>query len=201
MLRTNIINSLIKKNNYQTYLEIGVENGLCMQSVTCPLKFGVDPNPLKPEFVTHKMTSDEFFSKESFKFDIIFIDGLHLSEQVDKDIENSLLNLSEGGSIVLHDTNPVNEEWASRTIRPINWNGDVYCSIIKLKYEYPSIDYFTVNTDFGVTVLHRVKETQKQKIQNLDLTEKLNWNYFEKNRKENLNLISTQDFLNLLKNQ
>jgi hypothetical protein len=199
MLRTNIINSLAKKHNYQTYLEIGVENGHCMQSIQCPLKFGVDPNPLKPEFVTHKMTSDEFFSKESFKFDIIFIDGLHLSEQVDKDIENSLSNLSEGGCIVLHDTDPINEEWGNRNIRSINWNGDVYLSILKLKYEYPDINYFTVNTDYGVTVLYKVKEEQKNKKKNLDLTEKLTWSYFESNRKDVLNLISKEEFLNLLK--
>jgi len=199
MLRSNIINSLAKRHNYQSYLEIGVENGLCMQSIICPLKFGVDPNPLKPEFVTHKMTSDEFFSKESFKFDIIFIDGLHLSEQVDKDIENSLLNLSEGGCIVLHDTNPINEEWGNRNIRPIKWNGDVYRSVLKFKYEYPDINYFTVNTDFGVTVLYKINEEQKNKRKNLDLTEKLTWNYFESNRKDVLNLISKEDFLNLLK--
>lgn len=200
MTRTNIINSLIKKNNYQTYLEIGVESGDNIRFISCPLKFGVDPDPFRPEFVTHRMTSDEFFSKESFKFDIIFIDGLHLSEQVDKDIENSLLNLSEGGSIVLHDSNPIDEIWGNRTVRRQAWNGDVYCSIIKFKYEYPSINYFTVDTDSGVTVLHRVKEEEKQKVSNLDLTEKLNWNYFEKNRKECLNLISSQEFLNLLIN-
>jgi len=199
MLHTNIINSLVKKHNYQTYLEIGVERGHCMQFIHCPLKFGVDPNPSRPEFVTHKMTSDEFFSKESFKFDIIFIDGLHSLEQVDNDIENSLSNLSEGGCIVLHGTNPENEEEDNWNIRPINWRGDVYLSILKLKYEYPDVNYFTINTDLGVTVLYKVKEEQKNKRKNLDLTEKLTWNYFESNRKDVLNLISKEEFLNLLK--
>ena len=39
------------------------------------------------------MSSDEFFLKNKDQFDIIFIDGLHVYEQVKRDIENSLIVL------------------------------------------------------------------------------------------------------------
>ena len=43
------------------------------------------------------------------KFDLIFIDGLHLANQVQKDIENSLKFIKDEGFIVLHDCNPPSE--------------------------------------------------------------------------------------------
>ena len=50
------------------------------------------------------MTSDEYFLKikdTGIKFDIIFIDGLHLDYQVNLDLKNSLKHLSENGFIVI----------------------------------------------------------------------------------------------------
>ena len=55
------------------------------------------------------MTSDEFFEQNKEKFDIVFIDGLHHSEQVYKDILNSLNILNEDGTIICHDMNPTEE--------------------------------------------------------------------------------------------
>ena len=41
---------------------------------------------LKENGNIYKMSSDIFFKSNKKYFDIIFIDGLHLEEQVDKDI-------------------------------------------------------------------------------------------------------------------
>ena len=83
----NIINSYIKRYNYKSYLEIGVNTpnqpGYNWIGVNCEIKHGVDPNV----DTTYRVTSDEFFEKHiKQKYDIIFIDGLHLFEQVYKDI-------------------------------------------------------------------------------------------------------------------
>ena len=44
MDRIEIINSLIKKNNYKTYLEIGVRNpDDCFNHIVCNKKHSVDP--------------------------------------------------------------------------------------------------------------------------------------------------------------
>ena len=117
MTRTEIINSLIHEYNYKSYLEIGVNTpsqpGYNWIGVKIPVKHGVDPNVE----TTFKMTSDEFFKNHiAQKYDIIFIDGLHLFEQVYKDIINSLLYLNDNGTIVVHDCNPL-EEITQRRIR------------------------------------------------------------------------------------
>ena len=91
MKRHEIINLLITKNNYKSYLEIGLDNGFNFSRIEINNKISVDPalgqyshaNP------TYKLTSDDFFSQNKNRYDIIFIDGLHHSEQVYKDIKNS----------------------------------------------------------------------------------------------------------------
>ena len=108
MNRTEIINALIEKHDYKSFLEIGVNNGINMKGVECKDKIGVDPAPT-PEgeaYTTHKMTSDDYFLTNVRKFDIIFVDGLHHADQVYKDIKNGLDHLNKGGAIVCHDMSP-----------------------------------------------------------------------------------------------
>ena len=81
-----------------------------IDKINIKYKVGVDPcleaHDREPTF---KLTSDDFFAKNKETFDIIFIDGLHESEQVERDINNSLLCLNQGGYIVCHDINPTKE--------------------------------------------------------------------------------------------
>ena len=95
MYKDEIINHYIKKYDFKKYLEIGVFGGGCISKINCLHKDGVDPGieDLLSPFVNYEMTSDEFFNKldeNTEKYDIVLIDGLHHSEQVDKDIENVL---------------------------------------------------------------------------------------------------------------
>jgi hypothetical protein len=114
--RTDIINYLLSLNQNDTsYLEIGVRNpDANFNKIKANKKYSVDPGvEFKPNPVDFKMTSDLFFQKLSanevlsnkIQFDVIFIDGLHLAEQVDRDIENSLKYIKDDGFIVLHDCN------------------------------------------------------------------------------------------------
>lgn len=48
--------------------------------------------------------SDDFFARNTQKFDLILIDGDHSYAACDKDIKNSKKALSPGGVIVVHDT-------------------------------------------------------------------------------------------------
>jgi len=80
--RTTLLNTLVDKFNYQSYLEIGQghkEDNF--RWIDCPHKIGVDPDEsLNAAF---QMTSDEFFAQNEDSFDLIFIDGLHLARQVE----------------------------------------------------------------------------------------------------------------------
>ena len=79
--RWELINTIIKNNNYSSYLEIGCFNNECFDEINDIKKIGVDP--LKGG--TIRKTSDEFFRVNKEKFDIIFIDGLHEYKQIKRD--------------------------------------------------------------------------------------------------------------------
>jgi hypothetical protein len=192
MTRTEIINGLISKYNYKSYLEIGVNTpsqpGYNWIGVEIELKHGVDPNV----DTTYRMTSDEFFEKHiSQKYDIIFVDGLHIFEQVYLDIINSLEHLNENGVIVVHDCNPITEITQRRVRASDAWHGDVWKSIVKLRIENPDLDICTVDTDEGCGIIKKGKQTL---LTISDHTNVYEYDFLENNRKEALNLITINEF-------
>lgn len=191
MNRFEIINEIASKIGAVNYLEIGVYDGFCFEKINIPIKDAVDPNPIT-HHTNFKMTSDEFFSSLHPKkgYDIIFIDGLHTYEQSMKDFINSEKHLNPGGFIIFHDTNPPSENHASDVQISGDWNGSVYKTIIELRSEWPNLNIFTVNTDWGVTVVRRGPQNRLD----LDLKNCLNYSFFNSRREEVLNLISTDEF-------
>ena len=131
MNRIEIINYLIKKNNYKRYLEIGVQNGHCFKQIEAPFKVGVDPDQFSK--ATHHVTSDEFFRDSVLMFDVVFVDGLHIHPQPLLDIKNALKYLSPNGVIIVHDCNP--EQYEHQVTPRISkyWTGDVWRSWIELE--------------------------------------------------------------------
>lgn len=156
--RYDILNSLIEANDFTHYLEIGYQQGICFNEIKCASKLAIDPAPVEgcynnftPLF---QGTSDEFFSKSTEKFDLIFIDGLHTYEQVARDLENAVKALTPRGLIMLHDMNPSSEERAKSFAEGGMWNGDCFKVAIDLyigKYPY---DYYTINEDNGCMVVN-----------------------------------------------
>jgi hypothetical protein len=193
MTRTEIINGFIYKNNYKSYLEIGVNTpsqpGYNWVGVKIDIKHGVDPNV----DTTYRMTSDDFFEKHiTQKYDIIFIDGLHIFEQVYRDIINSLNNLNEGGIIVVHDCNPVTEITQRRVRASDAWHGDVWKAIVKLRIENSDLDICTVNTDEGCGIIKKGKQDLLFVNDNVNVYD---YSFLEENRKMALNLISVDEFI------
>ena len=161
-------------------------------------KDGVDPG-LEAGLgigVNFNMTSDEFFDKHcNKKYDLIFIDGLHHSDQVDRDLINALNNTVDNGVIVLHDCNPPTiEHTLIPRIQP-EWNGDVYKSILKFRDNYKIHKIFTVDTDWGVgVIIKNNKSVLDSKF--VDFKKGMeDWEYFNDNRNTLLNLITIDDFI------
>lgn len=200
MKRYEIINHIIKNKGYKSYLEIGVREGECFMAIECDNKIGIDPAPSSK--ATQIISSDDFFNEldNETRFDIIFIDGLHLDYQVDKDIINSLEHLNEGGSIIIHDCNPPEKAYAGT--QPIydypingNWNGTVYLSIIKIRLYRKDLILKTVDSDWGVGILTRGNSKTLDYFPN----DALDWDFFNMNRNNILNLISIENFRALYK--
>jgi hypothetical protein len=51
----------------------------------------------------HRLTSDEFFIKNNKKFDVIYIDGSHKSNDVKNDFLNAIKVINQNGLIILDD--------------------------------------------------------------------------------------------------
>lgn len=202
MNRVSLINYFIEKFNLSSYLEIGVAKGGTFGSVSCAQKESVDPadnfySDAKP---THKMTSDEFFESikgSGKKWDIIFIDGLHESQQVNRDIENSIRHLSEKGFIILHDCNPLRYEYQvvpdPRPRRGTPWNGDVWRSVVKFRNENKDYGCSVIDYDEGLGII-----SSRLPVTNIEAPETLDYKSLELNRHTLLGLVDKKlvsDFL------
>lgn len=188
--RWDVINFLIAKYGYKTYLEVGVRRNACFDKVKAPIKHGVDPFCE----ATFKMTSDEFFESKPNTYDIIFIDGWHSEEQADKDIIGALSRLNLGGTIALHDTEPFKESAAQNEPPGIvirgayggegGWNGGVWRSFVKLRCSKPHLYMCVIRCDCGIGIIR----PGEQKIYDAAPVEEcLTWEYFHKHRVALLN--------------
>ena len=200
MYRFDIINHFIKKYNFKNYLEIGVFNGECIEAVDILHKDGIDPGAegvVHPK-VNYPITSDEFFElvkdHPEIQYDIVFIDGLHHSVQVIKDITNSLKHSINNGVIAMHDCNPPTKLHAQV---PRNgqreWNGDTYKAFLQSRIDNPQHKHFVVDDDWGVGVI--LKNQGDFNIDKNELQQGIDsWDYFNTNRVKLLNLISPDEF-------
>ena len=209
--RSEIINFILNKINRETnYLEIGVRNPEDNYSkIKSTNKYSVDPGiEFDKNPVDFKMTSDDFFSyldqdkvlSKDIRFDVVFIDGLHLAEQVDRDIINSLRYLKEDGFIVLHDCNPPTE-WHSRenyyyrmTPAVSEWNGTTWKAFLKWRYD-SSVESCCIDTDWGVGVISK-KYPIGRKLHSHNLF--FEFKTLDNNREEQLNLMSFDSFKKII---
>lgn len=154
MKRWDIINHFIRRNNYRTYLEIGCQKDVAFRRIEIENKIGVDPE----RGGTHRMTSDEFFSQNEDTFDIIFIDGLHHDDQVEKDILNALEVLNEGGTIICHDCNPTSDLMQRVPRESKEWTGNGWKAWIRLRMSREDLVMRVVDTDYGCGIIQRGKQ-------------------------------------------
>ena len=192
--RTHIIQFLINTFNYKTYLEIGVRKpSNNYNKIKADKKYGVDPSPIHKYENEFRMTSDDFFKQNKMKFDLIFIDGDHRMFQTDKDIINGLECITENGTIVLHDCNPIDEKHQIEEFKHRStWNGSVWKSVAKLRCNRKDHDIVVVNRDHGVGVIR--KGTQELFTDYKTMDEVITYPFLEANRKKLLNLITPKEF-------
>jgi hypothetical protein len=136
------------------------------------------------------MTSDYFFKNNLNFYDIIFIDGLHTFEQVKLDIQNSLSSLSPDGSIVLHDCLP-KEKWHQERQQVLGkpWTGDVWKAFSELRFTRADLFMTTIDCDWGCGIIKRGNQELCAKPPVLD------WDYFTKNNKFIMNVVSEKEWI------
>lgn len=203
----DIINYIIETLNRETsYLEIGVRNpNSNFNKIKASKKYGVDPGlEYSDNTIDFKLTSDGFFNKlrkdevlnKNIKFDVILIDGLHLADQVENDINNSLEFIKDDGYIVLHDCNPPTQfharEYYEYEQSPANrfWNGTTWKAFFKAR-QNDRLYSCCIDTDWGIGVISKTKKIgNKTEIKNPFFEYKI----LDKYRKESLNLCDFEEF-------
>lgn len=190
--RTDLLQFLIEKHNLKSYCELGTQvRSINFDKIKCNEKFCVDIDPkANADFIG---STDDFFKQLNRNYDLYFIDASHIAEDVKRDFENCVRHSNNNTFIVLHDCNPLKEEHTivPRPTERGHWQGSVYKFIIEELHLYYK-KYKTVDIDCGCGVWNNSGE-DILKDGNYPIN---NWDSFNANRKELLNLISWEKFVN-----
>jgi hypothetical protein len=187
LTRNLIINNIIHRKKYETYLEIGCDQNILFNSVKIKKKIGIDP----VSGGNIRMTSDNFFKNNQETFDLIFIDGLHQYEQVKRDVYNSLKFLNKNGVILLHDCMPTSFIRQTPKRSSNIWNGDVWKNIVEFR-TLDQIDTYTIYADHGIGLILKRKNRNKLLLK-IDSFNKLKFKDYYKNYKLFLNIVHFED--------
>jgi Methyltransferase domain len=192
--RTDLLNHLIETRGYRDYLEIGVRNPRQNHAkVRVPgIKHGVDPDP--QGLISHTKTSDAFFESNSQRYDLVFIDGLHIADQVERDILNSLAVLNPGGAVVLHDVNPLTADAQTDDYDgKKHWNGTVWKAWVKLRATRADLTMRVIDMDEGCGVIERGSQTVLSDLRTTDYA-RLTYDDLARDRARLLNLVTPDEF-------
>jgi predicted O-methyltransferase YrrM len=166
--RKTVVRALIQATGARSYLEIGCAENLLFDTVQADRKVGVDP----AQGGTHRMTSDAFFAANGETFEVVFIDGLHVYNQVRRDVANALKVVPAGGWIALHDMFP--RDWIEEHTPQIStsrWTGDPW----KVGFELirtTGVEFRLLSIDHGVGVIRVLNDGAVLADRRVELTDK-----------------------------
>jgi hypothetical protein len=194
------INAIARAIGASKYLEIGVAAGDTFFDVSVTDKTAVDPK-FRFDVAENKgddnlckfyeMGSDEYFINihAEEKFDIVFIDGLHVFSQTFRDFCNSLSATHEDSVIIIDDTIPsdvyssVPDMSLSLACRfreggqGADWHGDVFKMIYAVHDFFPWLSYVTIsNNGNPQTVIWRERRRFfRPRFDSFELISRMTW--------------------------
>lgn len=179
--RIEVLQAIADRLPATSYLEIGVQSGDTFFPLRIRKKLAVDPRFLfgwrsKLNWVRwnrhnlfneyYPMPSDLFFAHRAAKsnrrkLDLVFVDGLHTYAQSLRDVENSLVHLSENGIVVIDDCNPRSAAAADPVKADSQkiWNGDVWKTIVHIRSTRPDLTLWTLDYVYGLGILVKTPAT------------------------------------------
>jgi hypothetical protein len=157
-IHQELILSILELTGCETFLELGVQSGMCLINATRIVKraIGVDIKDIREQKVGefYECTTDEFFKNFTDNVDIVFIDADHHFESARKDFENSLKLLNKNGIIIIHDTDPMSKDLLCQTRC-----GDSYKIINYIYNNHKELDIITLPlTLAGLSIIKRKDE-------------------------------------------
>lgn len=153
------------------YLELGIRDGRCFQSVArnCAKATGVDISQigfmLESNMDFHCKSTDDYFRSikgKGVEFDMVFIDADHSHKQSLRDFLNVAPRVIEDGFIFFHDTYPCLPYLFDKTK-----SDDVYKTALYIKKTL--IDQFEIVTlpfNPGVTIVKKIARNKQMVFDN-----------------------------------
>ena len=185
--RWDLIEHLDNKYKFSNYLEIGCNDDELFSKIKTKNKISIDP----VIGGNIKITSDDFFLQNKLKFDCVFIDGLHIYDQVKRDIVNSSKFLNDNGFILVHDCLPRSISSQAVPRYKLTWNGDVWKAIVDLRRD-PNLEIFTCLADEGISIIQKKKNSNILKIDKK--ISEIKFKDFYYNHQEYMRIISFDQF-------
>ena len=153
----------------KVYVELGLYFGETINKVApwCEEVYGVDTNIERVGVESRNVnkirlfqnTTDNFFKNwdKSKKIDIAFIDADHKAESALRDLYNVLENLSDGGVVCMHDTDPISSYYTDPGLC-----GDSY-KLVSVLEKDPRLNIITLPlAEAGLSIISRKGETRTQ---------------------------------------
>jgi hypothetical protein len=192
------LNELARLLGARRYLEVGVSFGHTFRDIGVAERTGVDPDfAFDTSAVIDASTrlvariSDDFFAAEPFLpyYDIVYIDGLHVFEQVVRDLSNTLLRTNHRSVVMLDDTMPSDvfsalpDHEAALRLRAESgngdrsWHGDVFKTVFYIHDFLPGLNYRTmIDSGHGQTLVWRACNLRRRPLfGNLEKISRLTW--------------------------
>lgn len=163
--------SLVRGCKPRRLLEIGVRAGISTQAMTqavvdskvycdyhiCDIDETCRGVDLPIPFTFHNVSSDTLATQwnDNDSIDLLMIDGCHEFSQVKRDFDNFSKFVSIGGLILLHDTNPAEQD------KHPNACWSAYKIIEVLRTYTPDIEFTTIPYSYGLTVVRKLNLIEK----------------------------------------
>ena len=187
--RWDVCNKRLRGFSPSRFLEIGTKAGRGARMIVADWKIGVDPYPAGDNNAYtcfYKLTSDEFFAQQKgyLNLSVVLIDGLHLADQVERDILNAISHLNPLGTVVVHDCNPPDEGSQIVPRQQVHWNGDGWKTITMLRATRSDLRVYTLDTDEGLGIVEWSRNERR-----IPLPGELTWDGLVLHRTEWLGLV------------
>ena len=189
------INALAAATRARRYLEVGVNKGDTFLAVEIPEKTAVDPEfrfewqAEGPGTAFHQVTSDAYFATCRERFDIVFLDGLHVFAQTFRDFCNALDVTDERSLILIDDTVPddVYSSWPhpreakglrrQAGARGGSWHGDIFKMVFAIHDFFPRLSYVTIGTEGNPQTLvwHEPRTDFRPLLNSFEAVSRMSW--------------------------
>lgn len=185
----NIISTIIKTKNFNSYCEIGYAQGCTFNIINVAEKIAIDPSVDNENVV--KLTSDDFFTTNNRTFDAFFVDGDHEYKQVLRDVHNCLKFLNSNGIVFIHDVYPKYDFQLSPSAC---FNS--FRAFLKLKTN-PDINLTLFEGGYGLGLVQKGKQDPITLPKDFDLWSDLDSYHYFLSIKNDLNILTLEEFLSL----